>query len=240
MRQISVVMAYYDNPTMLRRQYDKMKAYSADTRKHLEYVVVDDGSPNFPALAPEDRWFGFKLFRILVDVRWNQDAARNIGVHHASHDWVLLTDMDHLIPEETLRFLMQDKRLDPKTAYRFTRVEDVTGEPYKFHPNTWFLATQHYHYIGGYDERFAGYYGTDWDFRDRATARSKEVKQLPLPVIRVGREHTPDASTPREFGRKTPQDSRRIQEIRRQRESQGKWQPLRMTFPYQQVAVWPF
>lgn len=240
MHKITVVMAYYENPVMLRRQYHQFNQYNPQVQERLEYIVVDDGSPRYPAVPPTKGKFEFQLFRMKVDVRWNQDACRNIGVKHARHEWVFLTDMDHLIPNDTLSALLFSNHLDPRIAYRFSRVNDQTFEPYKFHPNSWFLTKALYDEVGGYDERFAGYYGTDWDFRDRVMLKASAVKQLPLILIRVGREHTPDASTPKEFGRKSVEDAHAIKRIRAERSKQKGWKTVRDSFPYEKVVSWPF
>lgn len=140
MRSISIVMAYYNNPEMLKLQFKWMRGYAPELREYLEYVVVDDGSKKAPALPPEEPLgMGFQLFRIGVDVRWNQDAARNIGVEHAKNEWVLLTDQDHLVPEPTLERVMKLYALDEEKAYRFSRLDWPAMTTYKLHPNSWLM-----------------------------------------------------------------------------------------------------
>lgn len=236
MRKISVVMAYYENPGMLRRQVEHLATFKADLLECLEYVVVDDGSPKFPAAFNQDVLkFACQMWRMGVDIRWNQDACRNLGVREARNEWVLITDMDHMIPETTFRGVTTEV-LSERSIYKFTRVDDVTFTEYKPHPNSWLMTKEMYNKVGGYDERFAGYYGTDWDFRDRAMRAAEYIKMLPLPLVRVGREHTPDASCPREFGRKSPADA---QAIRRIHGARGNLPPQRFRFPHSLVFRWP-
>lgn len=231
---ISVIMPYYDNPTMLLKQLEEFSKMSSEVQELLELMIVDDGSPEHPAgelCAQQLHTFLLQIYRIDVNVRWNQDAARNIGARHAGKKWLLLTDIDHLIPEGTLRYLM-NAHLSEKAIYKFARLEYDGVTPYKVHPNTWFMTDKMYERVGGYDERFAGYYGTDWDFRDRTVRAAEKIQQLPCPIIRVGREHIPDASTPREFGRKSPDDAAAIKKIR---DARGKAGPERFRFPYHKV-----
>jgi hypothetical protein len=59
-----------------------------------------------------------QIYRIMVDVRWNQDAARNIGAAHAENNWLVLTDIDHMVPEETwnVNVLLRDH--DKENVYQ--------------------------------------------------------------------------------------------------------------------------
>jgi len=236
MRDVSVVMAYYENPLMLERQFTNFDRMSQEVKEHLEFVVIDDGSPKHPAQAPFIDGFKIQIHRMGIDIRWNQDACRNLGAREARHKWLLLTDMDHLIPEKTLTWVMEVIALREKSIYKFSRVNDVTFDVYKPHPNSWFMTKEMYFEVGGYDERFAGLYGTDWDFRDRCVRTAEFIEQVPVPLIRVGREHTPDASCPREFGRKSTEDA---QAIRRIRDDRGKATPQMFGFPNSMVLRLP-
>ena len=235
MRKVTLVLAYYENPSMLERQYAVLRALPEELRAWISLTVVDDGSPDSPARAPMESLgiASFELYRVDVDVRWNQDACRNIGAHHARADgWLLLTDMDHLVPEATWRRVIQG-RLDRSIVYRFSRVSEPELQPYKPHPNTWLLTRRLYVTVGGYDERFAGWYGTDADFRDRITPRAKAVEILPEVIIRVPREVTPDASTTR-YERKSAEDVENIRRILHARTPGAR--PKTLSFPYHRVV----
>lgn len=234
MRPITLIMAYYDNPTMLGRHIDELEALPGELRERIRVIIVDDGSPHWPAVeafagaAPVD----LEIYRIDVDVRWNQDAARNIGVHHATTRWLLLTDIDHLVPIGTWRHLVAGD-FHVKTTYRFSRLSLPALEPYKPHPNSWFLSRKQFERIGGYDERFAGYYGTDFDFRNRAVALGPIVT-LPDVLVRVPREVIADASTTT-YERKAAIDKETMPRLRKARDAELGWKPKRLTFPYHRV-----
>ena len=110
MKTVTVVYPYYDQPEWLIRQVEALRhAYDTSLvlQDHLSVIVVDDGSPRWPArdalIKHGQPWGDFlRVFRIDQDVPWNWLAARNIGAHHASGDWVLLTDLDHAVPVDTL------------------------------------------------------------------------------------------------------------------------------------------
>jgi glycosyltransferase involved in cell wall biosynthesis len=225
-------MAYYENSSMLAKQYQLIRELPLDIRQHLEVVVVDDGSPENPARL-DDIGCDLQVYRIEVDVRWNQDAARNIGATHAKHEWLLLTDMDHMVPTKTWEQIMK-ARLHETIAYQFARVSAPRMEPYKKHPNSYLMHRKIWNASGGYDERFAGYYGTDSDFKHRVI-RYAEIVDLKEPIIRVPREVVPDASTTR-YDRKAPED-KSIRRIRTERNETPGWRPLNLTFPYHRVTA---
>lgn len=235
-RDFTLILPYYENPEQLQRQYKALAALPDEVKKHLSLIVVDDGSPDHPAIVPtEDLGLSsFRLFRIDVDVRWNWLAARNIGVHYARTEWVLLTDIDLELPEVTARRVVEQK-LSTDNVYRFGRLTAPEMTPYKPHPNSWMMTRKMFDRIGGYDERFSGFYGTDGEFRDRVKANASKVIILEeFPLIRVPREFVPDASTTR-YGRKEKQDHDGVTRIRAQIAREG-GKPKRLSFPYHQVA----
>jgi hypothetical protein len=63
---------------MLRRQYEAIGALPEALKRALEVIIIDDGSPIDQMAFPPDRALGvdLKIFRHLVDVRWNQDACQ--------------------------------------------------------------------------------------------------------------------------------------------------------------------
>ncbi len=237
MRPITLVLPYYRNASMLQEQQRAWAALPDDLKAALHVIVVDDGSPSDPAVdvwQPPAGLASARLYRIGVDVRWNWLACRNLGVSEATTDWVLLTDIDHVVPESTLRVLMTAK-LESKVVYRFSRVDAPHLTPYKPHPNSWFLTREMFDKIGGYDERFSGYYGTDAEFRDRVEKTARAVVLREDVLIRYPREVIADASTTT-YGRKEEQDRVNVRRIRGERELLRKWRPLRLTFPWERLA----
>lgn len=229
MRQFTLVMAYYDNPRMLAHQLCAIRDLPQDVQDHLHVRIVDDGSPTSPAryvcegirtraTGFPDGFVTFELWRMERDIRWNQDACRNVGVRQAQTRWLLLTDMDHVVPLETWLRLMAGK-LDTAKAYRFGRVTAPKLEPYKVHPNSWAMTRETYWHAGGYDERLAGHYGTDGDFKVRVE-RVATREELPDVIVRYPREVIPDASTTT-LTRKSDEDRRWITDAVKLRDRRG-------------------
>ena len=233
MKHVTLIFPYYENPTMLEKQLENIAAYPQELRDHLQLIVVDDGSPDHPARIKGDPGCEFAVYRCKVDVRWNWMFCRNLGADRARHSWLMMTDIDHMIPEATMRTLICDEH-DKTCVYRFSRVRAPTMEKYHPHPNSWFLTRKMFDRIGGYDERFAGWYGSDGDFRHRAEETARAVYILPDVLILYPREVIPDASTTR-YGRKEPKDHENLQRIRRERAQDPDPRPKRLTFPWERV-----
>lgn len=251
MKHVSICLPYYRNHGMLVEQCKRFRALPDMLKAYLELVVVDDGSailqPGETELPQYAQWaqheeigFPFSLYRINVNVRWNQDAARNIAAKVAKSEWLLLTDIDHIPPVETLEALVTRPHEDHR-VYRFSRKtldgthkgRDVLSD-YKPHPNTWFMTKAAYWKMGGYDERFAGWYGTDADFRDRVKNVFGEPLMLGEHVIRVPRDRIPDASTTT-WERKAAMDAELGAMIRKRNLTPG-WQVEHFRFPYERIA----
>lgn len=202
-KRFTIVLPYYDNPEFLRFQVAHWLQFPKDIRQHLAAIIVDDGSP-MPAVAALQgitHPFSLRLFRIEQDVRWNWLAARNLGAHHAADGWLLMTDMDHVIPATTAYALIYGQH-DPKVVYAFTRKEH-TGQEITPHSASFFLTREMFWKIGGYDETFSGLYGTDGLYR-RRLAQTAPIQILPETLIR--HEYQGDSST-RTYKRKQPQDA---------------------------------
>jgi glycosyltransferase involved in cell wall biosynthesis len=232
-KRVTVVYPYYENEKFFERQLEHLSSMRADLRAYMSVIVVDDASPKNPAIsvAAKKAWpIDLKLYRIEKDVRWNWLAARNIGMHHASDGWAVMTDMDHVIPEDTIDGLVFGV-YDTKVIYRFLRKEH-TGQDIHPHPNSMFMTRAMFWKVGGYDEALSGYYGTDGDWRRRCAAKA-EVLTLPLYLVR--HEHQDDSSTIA-YLRKQPEDARK-KAIVAKRKTISNWKPKTLSFPYHRVHL---
>jgi hypothetical protein len=77
----------------------------------------------------------------------------------------MLTDVDHIVPEGTLEALLS---VNPGlNAVTFSRKAHFSDRRIPSHVNSYFLSKAAYWEVGGYDEDFWGWYGTDKLFRRR-------------------------------------------------------------------------
>lgn len=163
-------MPYYDNADMLLRHFDAWERYPAELKARMRFIVVDDGSPKRPAKRAYHDFGGlppslrFALFRVVPNIPWNQDGARNLAMKHSETEWCFMTDMDHVLPpEQAAAMLTIDAR--EKVYYMPNQLltnGDSLGRP---HPNSFLMRTADFWGMGGYDEDFAGFYGSDGNFR---------------------------------------------------------------------------
>lgn len=230
MRDVTLVITYYDQPKMLAEQLRHMSAYSADIKAYWRLIVVDDASPNHPARLKTSPGFPVLIFRVLRDVPWNEKGARNIGVNEAPAGWLLLTDIDHLVPEHTARALIE-KEFDSTHFYGFRRVRAPHNEPKEMHGNSWFLTKDLWNRAGGCDERLSGHYGWDNEWRGRAEQRSAGMVRLDQELVFVGPDVIDDAIV--DLPRRTPEADANRPALRKMlSENPG---PVTMAFEYERV-----
>jgi glycosyltransferase involved in cell wall biosynthesis len=67
----------------------------------MELVLVDDGS-NPPFSVDDYDLPNLRIIRHDLDANWTQPAARNLGVKSAHGEWVLTTDIDHIVTKELI------------------------------------------------------------------------------------------------------------------------------------------
>jgi len=238
---------------MLREQCRRLRKLPDALKKYLRLIVVDDGTgaPKAeahggllegisPSMAEPAKYydigFPFEGYRMLVDIRWNQDACRNLAVKLARTDWVLLLDMDHIPPEQTLTSLIFDDH-DPQRAYRFARYVLAEGRRLKAHkvsPNQWFVSQAAFWTVGGYDELLRGKYGSDRDIRDRLIDRYGVLVDLPYPLYRVPPALISDAATST-YSRKDRVLDADIGQIIKTRNSTPNWLPMHFRTAWERV-----
>ncbi len=107
---ITLVLTYYDNPLMLRKQLEYWRKYPENN--NVQIVIIDDGSPNNPAekVLTKGLFLGnidVSLYRIKEDIFQNTVGARNLGFTQAPEGWVFNLDMDHIVPSESMENLLQ-------------------------------------------------------------------------------------------------------------------------------------
>ncbi len=101
--KVTIVIAILNSHEIVRRQilhFEKM-----DLPDDVEIIFVDDGSSP-PLAIPED--CKLKNFRIHAtnDFRpWTQPIARNTGVKLATGEFVICTDIDHIISKGLIEYV---------------------------------------------------------------------------------------------------------------------------------------
>lgn len=235
MNEITLVYPYYRNPSTLNYQVARWNDLPHWMHAQLTVRVVDDGTPDHaeqPNHILEHCRVPTQLYRILKDKPWNQHGARNLGAHVAPHDddWLLLTDMDIVVPETVLCFLLQG-RLDRDAHYFFGR-EFADGRPDKSHCNSFLVTKKNFWAAGGYNEDFCGTYGGDGIFT-RALERISQRVDLSGQKL-LGLNDTIEDCSTRGLGRK---DTDFHREYLRRRDATRN-QPPRNPLRFEWERVW--
>ena len=159
-------------------------SYSVDVLNKIHFIFVDDGSPVLVEI--DTPFLNYSLFRIEHNIPWNQGGARNLGVMQAKSAKIILTDLDHLFPEQIFNLLL--KRRTPQQIYQFSRYS--SGRKVRPHAGTFFCSKSVYYKSLGFDEEFCGNYGYDDIYFLRLQKKlGTKVKLITKHPIEV-REHT--------------------------------------------------
>lgn len=158
--RLSYVTHFYCDQKDMNSVFDLLKRYECYNPMildRIQFVIVDDCSPLTYEIPPLD--LNFTWLKITDDISWNNPGARNLGVVYASSDKVLMTDIDHEFPEQTLGYIVNRGECG-RHFYRFYR----WGAKTRPHPNVFLISRARFLRFYGYDEEFAGHYGSD-DYR---------------------------------------------------------------------------
>lgn len=121
--KISVVIPILNSHEVVRRQIEYFK--SLNLADDIEIIFMDDGSE--PPLSFPDR--GLKNFNIYAtgDKRpWTENLARNKGAKIAKGEFLLMTDIDHILSREAIDAVYRFTG-DKMTFPRFFAVLDSEG-----------------------------------------------------------------------------------------------------------------
>lgn len=155
MFRLSYVTHFYCEKSLrvVDEVFDAYRNLPSELTDQIEFIVVDDGSPL--QWTPPDG-LNLRLVKIQDNIPWNLAAARNIGITLARSDAVFVTDIDHRVPEKTLRYLVH-RGVRRRHLVRFYRKRE--GTLLNPHASTFLLSRSRFLELHGYDEEFCGHYG---------------------------------------------------------------------------------
>lgn len=160
---LGIVFSYYETPGLLQKQLNEWCLYM-ELWKDISVYIIDDCSKRFPLLninsmvEPSQTEDIHKL-KISEKKSWNWSVARNIGAKEANTEWLLLTDIDHIIDKRNLRQLLKElPNFDKQYVYYLNRKDGQTGKSKTPHGASFVMTRDLYWKIGGFNERFMALY----------------------------------------------------------------------------------
>ena len=131
MTTFSLVTAVYDVERYLDEFIGSLEAQTFP-HERIQIVAVDDGSTD-GSLRRLSEWARTGSFEVVVLTKENggQASARNLGLEHATGEWVTFTDPDDRIDPgyfETVATFVQAHPETDLVAAAFWMLDDATGE----------------------------------------------------------------------------------------------------------------
>lgn len=181
--RLSIIIAVLDSHDVVRKQLEHFNKILPG--KSVELILLDDGSdpPIRCHIGPD---FKLRILQTNDDRPWSQPCARNFGASHAKGDYLYMTDIDHILTEESVMEALEFT--DDKMVFdrKFAILDDNASicrehnilleygcpdhrlEAKSSHANTFVMKRQIFEQLGGYDSSFCGKYGgDDTDFNRR-------------------------------------------------------------------------
>lgn len=175
--KLSIIIAFYNSHGVVARQVKYFAAMKLP--KDIEFIFIDDGSK--PAHRLKDyKLKNLKLLHTKDKRPWTQGLARNAGAKVAQGEYLLMTDIDHILSKEAImesyhftgskmifkRFfgvLLADGTLsqEPKVLEEYgldmSRLQTRRGLYASVHGNTFTMKRSIFETLGGYDPRHCLY-----------------------------------------------------------------------------------
>jgi len=171
--KISIIITVLESYMIVKRQIKYFK--SLDLPDNIEIIFIDDGSDP-PISFPNHRLKNLSIYPTGDKRPWSQACARNLGAKIAEGEFLLMTDIDHILTREAIAavenfngdkmrfsraYAVLDKRgkinQKPKTLFKY----GLSRKHYKRrglsvirHTNTFAMRRSIYFEIGGYPERY--------------------------------------------------------------------------------------
>ena len=187
--KLSIIIAFYNSHGVVERQVKYFKAMNLPD--DIEFIFVDDGSD--PPFNVAD--YDLKNLRIHAtnDKRpWTQGLARNAAAKLAKGEYLLMTDIDHILSREAImaaynftgermifrRYLgvllpdgtfTQDPAVLKEYGMDMNRLNTKRGLYASVHGNTFAIKKSTFELLGGYDKRICerGYHTGDDSYFNR-------------------------------------------------------------------------
>lgn len=158
---ITLITTYFEDPHRL----DFFIENNFNEDFFSELIIVDDGSPNSPAIdiVKEYPDKNISLFRVKKDIGFNSHGCRNLAMKHVETEWAWLTDVDREGIDECAEIVsryIDSYRHDEYYNFLLGKKKEVTH-------NDYCIRTEDFWKSGGYDEEYVNMHMGDRIFIER-------------------------------------------------------------------------
>jgi len=200
MTTLSFITTYYNQYDMLKKQIELWQSYNDDIKTRVKFILVDDGSMKRACRIEhltEDDGTDITVYRIKEDIYCNIPGAVNLGAKVCGTDWMFKHDMDHLLPEESVKKMIEltDRTGECFKFYRHNGTE--ISNPNKIAPGQFMIRVDDFWKVGGWDEDFCGNYGQNdpaFFWRAKGVVDVMECHDIEMIIDSAGETPTIDRS----------------------------------------------
>tara|TARA_Y100001978_G_C23690705_1_gene434629 strand:- start:1997 stop:2695 length:699 start_codon:yes stop_codon:yes gene_type:complete len=178
MKKITINLSFYNQDNILLKHLIGWKSWPKEILKQYSFCIVDDCSKNsaLDVLSVIDiSNIDLSIYRVKKDLFCNIAGVRNLSAQICKTEWMMILDMDTLIPSRLSSSLLELCKSPPGNCFKFNR--RVPRNPFhkknnQPHPAVCLLRVNDYWNVGGCDEDLVGNYGqTDPIFWYRAKGK---------------------------------------------------------------------
>lgn len=191
--KVSVIISIYQSHEIVRRQIEYFKKMNLPD--DVEFIFIDDNSN--PPL--EGQFNNFSIYRLESKLAWTQNLARNYGANKSQGEYLLMTDIDHILSRaaiEAVRNFTGEMMIFKRYLGILDENGDLTQDIEKLkewgvnparlvrngvplyasvHGNTFAIKKMLFEKLGGYNENLClrGYHGLPGHRKDDSDFRDK-------------------------------------------------------------------
>ena len=182
---ITVNLSFYNQSDyILLKHIEYWNSYPKEIKDKFTFFIIDDCSKKPASEIVKEKYdLDLHIYRVEKDLCCNIAGVRNLGATECKTLWLIILDMDTLIPKEMAKSLIDlaNQNINSNICFKFNRKvpnNDKHKKHNKPHPAVCLIRKEDYWEVGGCEEDLVGHYGyTDPSFWHRARGKIKaEIK----------------------------------------------------------------
>lgn len=184
MKKITINLSYYNQTETLKTHIKEWASWDEEIRNQFHFCIVDDCSKikATDVLSDVDLSnLNISIYRVKKDLVCNIAGVRNLSAQKCDTKWMVILDMDTLVPYDVAKSMIQlvDNTNKDGVCFKFNRI--IPGGRKKPHPAVCLLRKNDYWNVGGCEEDLVGNYGyTDPSFWHRSNGKLEIIQRLDL------------------------------------------------------------